>query len=204
MGLFLSMAGIIGAKEPEVIAALRDYSRMKHGILDENGVYEEGNMLQSDEVGDNTFLQFPNHFFIGGEETCREISSRLQKAVFYLHIYDDDLWLYILFRNGVRIDGFNPRPNYWSNEITEEERAAWKGNATVVCQCVPGLSPEDIEGYLIPWDLDAENKVKAYPDDEFPLGYFWQIVDFMRKIGIPYPDEESLIETHLYLFKIPS
>ncbi len=203
MGLFLSMAGIIGAKEPEVIAALRDYSRTKPGILEENGAYEEGNMLLANQAGDNILLQFPDEFF-AGEEACQEISSRLQKAVFFLHIHDDDLWMYTLFRNGVRIDGFNPIPDYWSDDISDEERAACKGNATVVCQCVPELSPRDIEGYLIPWDLDAEDEVKAYPDDKFPSGDFWQIVDFMRKIAIPYPDPESAIETHSYLFKIPS
>lgn len=28
---------------------------------------------------------------------------------------------------------------------------------------------------------------KAYPDDEFGMGDCWQMADFMRKLGLPYP-----------------
>jgi len=37
------------------------------------------------------------------------------------------------------------------------------------------------------WDLDEPEPLKAYPDDEFSAGEDWQLVDFMRKLGLVYP-----------------
>jgi hypothetical protein len=47
---------------------------------------------------------------------------------------------------------------------------------------------EDISCYLTRWDLEDPHDRKAYPDDEFPMGLDWQVVDFMRKLGLIYPD----------------
>jgi hypothetical protein len=44
----------------------------------------------------------------------------------------------------------------------------------------------DIERYLVRWDLDPEESKKAYADDEF-VQEDWQLLDFMRKLGLPYP-----------------
>ena len=45
---------------------------------------------------------------------------------------------------------------------------------------------QDFENYLVRWDLDAEEQIKAYPDDEFGQED-WQLLDFMKKLGFPYP-----------------
>ena len=34
--------------------------------------------------------------------------------------------------------------------------------------------------------LDGPER-KAYPDDEYPYGECWQLTDFLRKLGTPYP-----------------
>lgn len=36
------------------------------------------------------------------------------------------------------------------------------------------------------WDTDADESEKAYPDDAYEQED-WQLLDFMKKLGLPYP-----------------
>jgi hypothetical protein len=98
--------------------------------------------------------------------------------------------MYELYVNGKTVDQFNPIPDYWSDEMSEEEKASWGGNAAIVAKRCPGVREESIEKYLVRWHLDDLDRGKAYADDEFGLED-WQMVDFMRKVGLPYPIDQS-------------
>ncbi len=52
------------------------------------------------------------------------------------------------------------------------------------------VKPEEIEKYLVRWDLDAEDSIKAYSNDDFGQED-WQLLDFMRKLGLPYPMDDN-------------
>lgn len=118
-----------------------------------------------------------------------KLSSDLGCAVVGLHIHDEDLWKYEFYVSGELQDRFNTRPSYWE-EIQNEERAMWKGDAQVVASHWTGLDPESIRGYLIHHDLlPPEHSAKSYPDDVYEIGDCWQICDFLRKLGTPYPSE---------------
>ncbi|MGB6153897.1 MAG: hypothetical protein WBG48_18075, partial [Pricia sp.] len=109
--------------------------------------------------------------------------------VFSFHIHDGDLWMYILFNKGEIVDQFNPLPDYWDDNLSQEEIDKQKGNAELISELIPKVKIKDIEKYLVRWTLDG-NEQKAYSDDEFE-NIDWQIVDFMRKIGLEYPINDS-------------
>jgi hypothetical protein len=69
----------------------------------------------------------------------------------------------------------------------------------------PFVRPDDIANYLVHWDLDDENPGKAYPDDRCSYNDCWQLLDFMRKLGLPYPlDDASNGIVAAYRFDVPS
>ena len=43
---------------------------------------------------------------------------------------------------------------------------------------------------MVRWNLDAEEVGKAYADDEF-TNEDWQLLDFMKKLGLPYPLDDD-------------
>jgi hypothetical protein len=111
--------------------------------------------------------------------------------------------MYRLFANGKEVDHFNPIPGYWSEKITEQERLLWKGNAKVVAEHWPGLKAEAIEKYLVAWDLDNDNPKRSYPDDKYKPGDCWQLLDFMRRLGLNYPiDDHGKVAGQTYDFKV--
>lgn len=118
----------------------------------------------------------------------RRLSQELRVAVFALHLHDDALWLYELYASGVLMDRFNPIPHYWE-ELSEEETASWRGKPEIVAAYWPGVSVRQIERYLCTRDDSTEDAdVKAYGDDEFGVHDCWQVCDFLRKLGTPYPE----------------
>lgn len=204
MGLFLALAGVIDVQEANVIAALSDYTKIKNGIFQtEKRSTDEEDTLVVHSANGNTCLLFPSNF-MQWWETSEALSLSLKKAVLSLHIHDEDLWMYILYKNGIQIDAFNPIPDYWTDNVSEQEREANRGNVEIVSRCVHGIQPSDIEKYFVTWDLDSDNEVKAYPEDKYPYGDCWQMLDFMKKLRLPYPMNSSgqpLGST--YQFKIP-
>ncbi len=119
----------------------------------------------------------------------RELSRTLGTAAFACHIHDDDLWLYEFYLAGELTDQFNTCPDY-SEELGLEQKATWRGNAELLAQHWPGLSAAAVSRYLR-WDEgedDDDLDEKAYPDDEFAFSDCWQMTDFLRRLGTPYPD----------------
>lgn len=115
---------------------------------------------------------------------------RLECTSFLIPYPDSDLWMYVLFVNGEQVDQFNPIPDYWQDNVPDEEIRSWRGDAAIISKHVPSIKKEEIENYLVPWELDAEEPPQAYPDDEYSQEEY-QLFDFMRKLGLPNPVDED-------------
>jgi hypothetical protein len=98
--------------------------------------------------------------------------------------------MYVFYVDGEIADQFNPVPDYWDDEITDEELQSWKGNAAKIAQYVKSAKQSDIKKYLVRWDLDAEDPEKAFADDEYAQED-WQLLDFMKRLGLPYPLDDN-------------
>lgn len=192
MGLFLSMSGVIGSEHSLVETALREYAVSHHGEMREESLTPEddGCLIITEDVGGVTVLQ-PRDFF-RSEELSSYLSKELRKPVFCLHLEDSDFWMYILFDGGSAVDQFNPVPDYWG-DLDGDDVAKWQGNAHEVARRVPGLSAESVSKYLTRWGgkvFESAERTKAYPDDEFCYGDDWQLVDFMKRLGLTYPIDD--------------
>jgi hypothetical protein len=204
MGLFLSMSGVVAGNEDDVLNALRAYAEDREGLLEEAAltVEDKGCLVISEGVGGTTIL-YPVDFF-DWDSAADYLSQRLGKPVFSFHVHDGDLWMYALYENGRVVDQFNPLPDYWQ-ELGEQERCAWQGNAFEVAKRVPGLKLNQISNYLIQWGgeiLESGQRKKAYPTDQFYYGSEWQLVDFMGKLGLGYPiDDRGAAHGATYRFQ---
>jgi hypothetical protein len=194
MGLFLNLSGVIGASSDEVSKVLAAYAAANAGEFAlVQGTTDDQNIGVMAQQGSNTSVFHPSgldHWF----ELSQELSLRLQKPVFSFHIHDEDFWLYYLFHKGQEVGHFNPVPEYWGI-MSSEEKQIWAGDAQLISDLVPGVYPSSIEKYLVEWDVSKEVQEKAYPQDEYLIGDCWQMCDFMKKIGLPYPfgtDESPL------------
>jgi hypothetical protein len=186
MGLFLSLTSVVGKKSLEVVESLRRYTIVSGGGLKKDSLStEHDNCAVIEEANGNTTI-FNPHAFLDWEDSSEFISNDLKASVFSFHIHDGDLWMYTLYHNGELIDQFNPIPDYWDENISQDDINILKGSASKVAKLVPGITPADIEKYLVHWDLEDEGRQKAYEDDEF-YNEEWQLLDFMRKLGLPYP-----------------
>lgn len=185
MGLFLSIAGILGKSQEEVAASMKKYAQST------GGGFEKANLGADDDnfcvvagANNNASFLYPN-WLLDWDEISQYLSQDLNAPVFSFHIHDGDLWMYVLYVNGEIEDRFNPIPEYWDDNVDEAERKMWKGDADTVVKYAPHLKVSDIDRYLIHWDLDMENE-KAYPDDH-AVNEDWQLLDFIRKLRLPYP-----------------
>ncbi len=204
MGLFLSMSGVVGGDEDSVLDALRAYAEENDGSLEAASLTtdDDGCLVLSQGVGGVSVL-YPGDFF-EWDRAAEFLSRRLERPVFSFHIHDGDLWMYLLFENGDIVDQFNPVPDYWE-ELEDEERRSWGGNAAEVARRVPGLTPEHISRYLVQWGdevLEGGKRKKAYPADQFYYGDDWQLVDFLGKLGLDYPiDDRGAAHGATYRFE---
>ena len=190
MGMFLSLSGIIGRNQEEVTGALVNYTWETGGGLEpQTSGRGHKNRCVVQEANGNTTVAYPDDF-TSWDDASAFLSKELQAPAFSLHIHDGDLWMYVLYVNGEVVDRFNPVPDYWEDNLSEADMDSWKGNAGTVAQYVPGLDPVAIEKYLIRWGFTADPNNKAYPDDKHD-DEDWQLLDFMRKIGLPYPFTED-------------
>jgi hypothetical protein len=186
MGTFLSLTSVVGKTQTEVANSLRNYALSVGGGLEKEDLpVEHDNCCVLKEANGNTSIFYP-HGYLEWDASAAFISRELGAPVFSFHIHDGDLWMYLLFVNGNIVDQFNPLPDYWDDNLSKQEMQSWKGNAKLVSSYFNHLQPASIEKYLVRWDLEAEETIKAYAADEFEQED-WQLLDFMKKLQLPYP-----------------
>jgi len=189
MGMFLSMTSVVGKATPEVLESLQRYVQQNGGGLEEARLSVESNhCCVITEANGNPSVFYP-HDYLEWDRSTEFISRDLQAPAFSFHIHDGDLWMYSLFVNGSVADQFNPIPGYWE-DISEAEAQRWSGNADIVAQHLRSVSPGSIQRYLVSWEEDADESDPAYAGDEFGPEA-WQLLDFTRKTGLPYPLNED-------------
>ena len=190
MGMFLAMTCVVGRSKDQVVNSLRNYTQSVGGGLEKADISLDDDhcCIIQEQNGNTSVYNADGH--LAWDDSSRFISAELNAPVFSFHIHDGDLWMYIMFVNGEPVDQFNPVPDYWEEHISEEEIESWKGSAETISQHVKYIKKQDIENYLVRWDLDAEEGVKAYPNDEFGQED-WQLLDFMKKLGFPYPIDDD-------------
>jgi hypothetical protein len=190
MGMFLSLTSVIGKTQNEVVNSLTNYARSVGGGLEKESLpIDNDNCCVIEEAYGNTTI-FNPYAYLEWDKSSEFISKDLNAPVFSFHIHDGDLWMYVLFVSGHTVDQFNPIPDYWNENTSDDEIESWKGNAATVVKYLRNIKQEDIEKYLVRWDLDAEENEKAYPNDEFTTED-WQLLDFMKKIKLPYPLDDN-------------
>jgi hypothetical protein len=190
MGMFLSLTSVLGKTQNEVQNSLINYAKLVGGGLEKaNLTTDNDNCCVIEEANGNTTI-FNPYAYLEWDKSSEFISKELKAPVFSFHIHDGDFWMYTLFVNGDITDQFIPIPDYWNENISDEEIESWKGNATTIVKYLNNVKREDIERYLVRWNLDAEENEKAYVDDEF-ANEDWQLLDFMKKIGAPYPLDDN-------------
>jgi hypothetical protein len=202
MGEFLAITGVSKASRRDVLGCLEEFALSHGGTLAPapNGRPYDHLIVAGEDFAPITVM-YPGDLF-GWDEASKRLSKVLGVPVISLHIHDGDLWMYVLYRDGEEIDQFNPIPDYWSEDPSPEERSSWAGDAIVVAENWEGVDAASIERYLVVWDLDDDHPGKACEDDEHPIGDCWQLVDFMRKLGLTYPvddQEHASGETYTFL-----
>jgi len=198
MGLFLSLTSVIGKTEEEVANSLAKYASAAGGGLSIEGLpVDNDNCFVIEQANGNTTI-LNSSAYLDWDSSSAFISKDLTAPVFSFHIHDGDLWMYILYVDGKQLDQFNPVPDYWDEDMSDEDIVSWKGNAAIVAKYAGPVQPSAIANYLKRWDLDAEEIGKAYPDDEYD-NEDWQLLDFMRKLGLPYPlYDDGMPSGHTY------
>ena len=197
MGMFLTMTGVANIALQEVRAEVEQIAQEVGSPLEESHDDDsEDQCVLCESASGHVTVVWPDQGDWDFEMLAQRLSERLRRPALGLHIHDDDLWMYLLYSSGKLVDKFNPLPDYWG-ELEEEDMASWGGRADVVCEHWPSVSKEAVSKYLRKWDF--EDTGKAYPDDEFEVNDCWQLVDFMRRLGLDYPDPGNSVINKVHL-----
>jgi hypothetical protein len=188
MGLFLTMAGVARADTAEIRSTLAAFASERGKRFEPTGASADRDnaVVVHRGPGGHTLL-FAWLGFQESAEIADYLSAKLAVPVFLFHIHDGDLWMYMLFDKGEVIDRFCPIPNYWQDDIPDDEFRKWRGDAATIATHWPDIQPGKIANYLVRWNLDDRSPPKAYPDDEYAPGWDYQLLDFMRRLGLEYP-----------------
>lgn len=137
---------------------------------------------------------------LGFAPLAKALSLAAINPVMVLYIYDGDYWGYD-FYGGNEEDHFSTLPDYFG-PVSQEELRRLTGHPSALMGWFPIQRSSDIDRYLIHWpddDLDElEEMGAAYPGDQYPYGDCWQVVDFMARLGFPWPFEEP---EHIPIYK---
>lgn len=191
MGLFLSASGVLSPDGNAVRNAIASYVAATGGTFERRaGTTNDRNIGVMQASESTTTVLYPDGFS-DWDDLSKFLSVELKRPVFSFHIHDGDLWMFVAFNDGKEVAWFNPIPDYWE-QVDDEERNRWAGNAQSVASLVPGLAAGSIERYFVPWTEDVLAAVqKSYDDDEFAIGVDWQLIDFMRRLGFVYPLDDA-------------
>ena len=201
MGQFIQLTSVVGKTKNEVESSLKNYAISEGGGLEKEVLSTDDDNFCTICEADHNSTVFYSYAYGKWEQSSKFISKELKAPVFTFHIHDSDLWLYLFFVNGKLVDKFNPIPDYWDDELEDEEIKSWQGNAETISKYL-NIEKSKIEKYLVTWDLD-EDEIKAYPTDQY-VNEDLQLLDFMKKLKLPYPlnqNEEPIGEVYKFWTK---
>jgi len=114
-----------------------------------------------------------------GEALAAELSRLIGGPAILFLEYDQAAWGYCLFEGGALLNRFWSIPD--AVEMPPDECV---GDATTISRLfdVPADSLAPYIRYV------SDPNAKAFDDDEFTLGDHWVRVDFMRRLGLAYPN----------------
>lgn len=186
MGLFLSMSSAIGVDATAMLEAVECVAAQRGATITRtDDLPTQDDACLADGPGGATFVHAGH--VLDWDAWSAALSVETGKPVFSFHIHDGDFWMFILFVSGEPVVQFNPVPDYWET-LDPADRAAWLPKATDLAPYLPGVDISLLAPYLVEWKLDDEPE-KACQDDEFER-IDWQVVDFMRRLGLVYPEPD--------------
>lgn len=191
MGLFLSLAAVVGASSSQVVECLKLYATERKGQFYTVEAHQQDALLGAiSSLESNTSVLFPAAF-LDWDDCGQFLSGQLKTSVFAFHIHDDDMWMFRLFQNGQETARFNPIPDYWG-ELSKSERSSWFPDPKVVAAAVPGAQAEILSLYLIEWKSDGAKHGPAVAGDLYCTEDCWQMCDFLRQLGFVYPMDDGV------------
>jgi hypothetical protein len=107
--------------------------------------------------------------------------------------FEQAAWGFDVFEKGQSVARFWNRPDY-----VEEDPGSCAVDPKVLAGRF-GVGVEEIAPYLAHLDPDDDERGKAFPADEFDLGDHWVRCDFMRRLGLRYPDPDEPGSRHFLL-----
>jgi hypothetical protein len=131
-----------------------------------------------------------------GAELAAELSRLASGPAILFLEYDQSTWGYVLYINGVTSDRF------WSvPQNVEEDPILVRGQASVLSDTF-GKPESTIAPYLRHLPTDSLETAKAFADDNSTLGDHWVRVDFMRRLGLQYPNPRAAENgRHIQIFE---
>jgi hypothetical protein len=111
-----------------------------------------------------------------------ELSRSAPGPVVAFYEYDQCAWGFSVYEKGERVARFWNRP-----EVVEEDPQECLVRPNFVARLF-GVPVETVAPYLQHLDEDADDADKAFESDEHALGDHWVRCDFMRRLGLPYPE----------------
>lgn len=125
----------------------------------------------------------------GDEHFFEALAVELEAAYLNAQVIENNHWSFSLLRDGMLIDRFDSCPEYFSEERDEAVVLAYEGKPKILAE-VWGIDVREIERYYRCWGrfTDPDGFVislggRAYESDEFEYGDFFQIYDFLAKLG---------------------
>lgn len=181
MGVFLQNALFPGCDESAARAAVEAAAREPgFHIAPENCRYAQNHEGTQVLIGGNA----PDAALL-----ARALSDASENPVMLLYIFDGDYWGYD-FCAGKEEDHFSTLPDYF-RPASQEEKQRLNGNPDVLLGWFPVWDISRIGNYYVHWsDLDTwelEDGLTAYPNDQYPYGDCWQMLDFAARLGFPWP-----------------
>ena len=130
---------------------------------------------------------------LGFAPLAKALSTVSENPVMLLYIYDGDYWGYDFYSGGAE-DHFNTFPDYFG-PISQEEKQRMTGNPATLSGWFPIGDVSVIKSYYVHWSDQSEEELEeagvAYPDDQYPYGDCWQMIDFAARLGFSWAFEGS-------------
>ncbi len=107
--------------------------------------------------------------------------------------YDQIAWGFAVFGEGQAVDWFCNRP-----EVADHDPTYCTVDPYYIADLF-GVDAETVAPYLKHLDPNADEPGKAFADDAFSLGDHWVRCDFMRRLGLRYPNPGEPGTRHVYI-----